>query len=187
MADAEKQDLRAPKTILVVEDDQVLSEMLSRKIDEMGLYDVVTASCVNDAEELFDPGKYLMVLIDLHLGKSIDEGIFLAERMRNLDPFVILVAVTGFYPVFDARLVESIDDLIRKPFDFDMLQYTIMMRAIQYRRRMDLIDQISICIQSRLGYYRQEIEEIRAKQLRISEMIENLTSPSPVEIDAAAI
>ena len=167
-------EIKGPKTILVVEDDQTVADLLQVRIGEMGLYDVVHSSNVVAAESVFIPGKFLVVLLDLHLGKSIEEGIYLAKKFRELDPFVIIVAVTGFFPVFDCRLIESIDDLVQKPLDLTVMQYRIMLWSIKYCRRMDLIEQISTCVQSRFSYYKREIEDIREIQSRIQSTIESI-------------
>ena len=111
----------ARQAVLIVEDQPDVREVIRGYILGPGLYSVDLAGSPKEALELFEPGKYFAVILDLHLGSSISEGISLAINFRKEDDNVFLAAVSGYYPVFDERLLQSVDDFLKKPIDYDFL------------------------------------------------------------------
>ncbi|NQU42751.1 response regulator [bacterium] len=113
--------------ILVVDDDKAICSLLSRLLGEQHEVEAVTDG--QQALERFAPGKYDVVLIDL--GMSGMPGDRLLREMRQIDPAVATVLITGWdLPESDSRVVQF-DFQIRKPFtDLDEVE-DIVARAIE--------------------------------------------------------
>lgn len=153
--------LMTQKAILLVEDDPDVARLTISYILAMKMgYQIDWATGCRQALEKFEPNKYFVVILDLHLDGSLDNGIRLAIELRNLDDNVFIAVVTGFYPVFENRLVETVDDLLQKPVDMNCLQSKIFMWAIKYRRRIAL----KYYFDDRMTSYMQELSEIRAME-----------------------
>jgi CheY-like chemotaxis protein len=159
------------KGILLVEDDPVTAQVTISHIRAMGMdYQVEWATGCRQALEKFEPNKYFVVILDLHLDGSIDNGIRLAIELRNLDDNVYIAVVTGYYPVFEHRLVETVDDLLQKPVDMNCLQSKLFMWAIKYRRRISLKKYVDDKVTS----YMQELSEIRAMEDAIRDRLSDI-------------
>jgi two-component system cell cycle sensor histidine kinase/response regulator CckA len=79
--------------LLVVDDEPAVLEMLKDLLGTLGFSPVLAADG-NQALAAFQPGVFDLVLLDQSLpGKS---GLEIAEQMRNLDPRVALILVTGW-------------------------------------------------------------------------------------------
>ncbi|GBF41071.1 two component response regulator protein [Leptospira ellinghausenii] len=81
--------------ILLVEDDEGLGETLKERL-EQDYYQVKWAKTVSEAETLFAPNLYDLVVLDLRLPDG--NGFELAERMVSLEkdlPFLFLTAQAG--------------------------------------------------------------------------------------------
>jgi DNA-binding response OmpR family regulator len=164
--------LVTPKAILLVEDDPVVARLTISYILAMKLgYQIDWATGCRQALETFDPNKYFVVILDLHLDGSIDNGIRLAIELRNLDDNVFIAVVTGYYPVFERRLVETVDDLLQKPVDMRCLQSKLFMWAIKYRRRISLKNYVDDKVTSS---YMQQISEIRAMEDAIRDRLSDI-------------
>ena len=160
------------KGILLVEDDPVTAQVTISHIRAMGMdYQVEWATGCRQALEKFEPGKYFVAILDLNLDGSLDNGIRLAIALRNLDDNVYIAVVTGYYPVFERRLVETVDDLLQKPVDMRCLQSKLFMWAIKYRRRITLKNYVDDKVTSS---YMQQISEIRAMEDAIRDRLSDI-------------
>lgn len=153
--------IRTP--ILVIEDDPDVGQLMIRFIDEMKMYSPILASNCSDALTMFCPDKYFVVILDLKMDGSIENGIQLAQAIRRQDDNVVIAVVTGFYPVYDPRIIESVDDLLRKPIDFDCLQSKLYVYAIQFNRRKALKSYVDV----RIVHYKNQLAEIREMETRL--------------------
>jgi CheY-like chemotaxis protein len=160
------------KGILLVEDDPVTAQVTISHIRAMGMdYQVEWATGCRQALEKFEPNKYFVAILDLNLDGSLDNGIRLAIALRNLDDNVYIAVVTGYYPVFERRLVETVDDLLQKPVDMRCLQSKLFMWAIKYRRRISLKNYVDDKVTSS---YMQQISEIRAMEDAIRDRLSDI-------------
>ncbi len=153
------------KCILVVEDDPQVSDVTCEIIERMGLYEVACVSHADDALIVFEPSRFFSVLLDLKLDGAIENGIMLATEMRRRDDDVFIAAVTGYWPVFDARLIETVDDMLKKPVDMEMLQSKLFLWSIKYNRRAALKHYIDEKI---LGY-QSAVTDIRNRNRQLAE------------------
>lgn len=162
--------MQAQQAIMVIEDDPDVTKIIKTHITRTGLYSVDSARNVPEALAMFKPGKYFAVILDLHLGISTDEGINLAVRFRDLDDNVFLAALSGYYPLFDERLLQCVDDFLRKPIDYDFLLSKLLMWQIKHSRRMAL----KHYVEERVVSYKKCLSEIREEEELLKEMLSDL-------------
>lgn len=109
-------------TILIIDDDEVLSELLKRMVERAGFRAVAASNC-DDALEIYRAqGREIAVVItDLMLGGGSGRG--LVQDLLRLDPDVRVLVTTGFYDERDlADLLEcGAKGVILKPFSSEML------------------------------------------------------------------
>ena len=137
-AEREEKTVDAPRVrsgkILIVDDDEAVLSLLARLLG--GQHGVETATDGRKALERFAPGAYDVALIDLGMsGMSGDE---LMRQMRQIDPLVATVLITGWgLPDTDTRVM-SFDFQMQKPFDdLDEVE-NVVARAIElHLRRVD--------------------------------------------------
>ena len=99
--------------VLVVDDDEAICSLLSRLLGEQ--HEVEAVNNGRQALDRFAPGKYDVIMIDL--GMSGMSGDQLVKQIKEIDPVVSTVLITGWdLPDTDTR-VSSFDFRIVKPFD----------------------------------------------------------------------
>ena len=113
--------------IFIVDDDEAVCSLLARLLEERHEVEAVTDG--RRVLDWFTPGKYDVVLIDL--GMPGVPGDQLLEQLKELDPLVVSVLITGWtLPETDVR-VASFDFRLQKPFDdLDRVEYVVA-RAIE--------------------------------------------------------
>ena len=125
--------------ILIIEDDVEISAMMHQIIDDMKTFTIDRAYSYNEALEMFEPGKYIAITLDLNLGKSTKDGIDLATKFRGEDSDVFIAVVSGYFnEIFDQDLIDTVDDFISKPFDHVVFKLKIFSYTTKYRRRLNL-------------------------------------------------
>ena len=110
-------------TILVVEDDPTLRELLKEHLIQLG-HQVVTASSAEHALELLATTEPQLILSDVHMGGM--SGVELCIQLKShpkfqLTPFILLTGVSDL----DSRvagLAAGADDFFAKPFDLRELR-----------------------------------------------------------------
>jgi PAS domain S-box-containing protein len=99
--------------VLIVEDDEAIGALLCRLLGET--HSVETVSDGRAALERFAPGSYDVALIDL--GMPGVPGDRIGAQMKQIDPAVATVLMTGWDLSPDDEKVASFDFRIQKPFD----------------------------------------------------------------------
>ncbi len=128
-----------PPTILVVEDDREVRELLAESLAALG-YHTLTADSAEGALVLLESVAPDLILTDVHMGAM--SGIELTARLKRdprfqLTPVVILTAVADL----DARvagLEAGADDFFAKPFELAELRT----RLAALLRVKHLVDQL---------------------------------------------
>jgi DNA-binding response OmpR family regulator len=128
-----------PATILVVEDDEMVRELVVEHLTRLG-HRIVAAPSAEAALQAVEATTPQLVLTDVHMGPM--SGIELCARLKRdprfqLTPIIIL---TG-YSDLEARvagLSAGADDFFAKPVDFIELQT----RVNALLRLKDLLDQL---------------------------------------------
>lgn len=121
--------------ILIVDDEPMMADSLRQNLIEEN-YDVDAATSGSEAVELFDRGAYHLVICDLQLPDT--DGLSLMRHMKEMQPSVDVIVVTGFGSV--QKAVEATKagafDFVEKPFDFEELQLRVE-HALKQRELID--------------------------------------------------
>ena len=107
-------------TILVVDDDIDLREVISSVIEEIG-FTTLMADCGSRAVEIIKSTKVDLVLTDMRMPNG--DGLFLLEKIRALDPQnPIVFFITGYSDISDQQFIaKGASKVFPKPFDRDLL------------------------------------------------------------------
>ena len=118
--------------ILAVDDEESIRESFSMALEDSG-YELVTASCVDEAIKLIGKKQPDLVFTDLKMpGKS---GVVLVEHMQSKHPDIPIYVVTAFYEEF----VEGLNELIAAGLSFNVMRKPVG------------LDQIRMVVDSVLG------------------------------------
>ncbi len=114
----------SPLRILVVDDEDAVRKVLARMLRRQG-HSVDEAASGEAALIQFSAGRYQIICTDL--GMPGMSGWELAAQIRQIDPNVRIVLVTGWSEQIDHDEVRShrIDAVLAKPFTIQQLQATI--------------------------------------------------------------
>jgi CheY-like chemotaxis protein len=118
----------ASATILLVDDDETLRQMLATVLEEHG-YDVTTAASVPEALKLITAGSYDVLLSDLHMPGRGD-GLTVVGAMRHANPKAVTILLSAF-PEMDAAaqaILLQTDQILVKPMNIPALIETIEQR-----------------------------------------------------------
>ncbi len=114
--------------ILLVDDNTIVRDMLVDLVGSLG-YHVDAAAGGEEALDLFDRGRYGLVLTDLVMPGMSGWQVLAALRQR--DPHIPVVIVTGSPIVSDPRAAQPGVAVLKKPVDVTALDSMIkqMLRA----------------------------------------------------------
>lgn len=114
--------------ILLVDDNTVVRDMLVDLVGSLG-YQAEAAAGGEEALAMFDRGQYGMVLTDLLMPGMSGWDVLAALRQR--DPHIPVVIVTGSPVVGDPRASQPGVAVLKKPVDVGVLDSMIkgMLRA----------------------------------------------------------
>lgn len=107
------------QSILVVEDDQDIQELLREVLKEAG-YAVTAANDGIEAMDFFAKGSYDLILLDVMLPKLDGFGVCELIRKQSQVPIVMLTALGGEEEQIRG-LDLQVDDYITKPFSLPIL------------------------------------------------------------------
>jgi len=110
--------------ILIVDDEAFIRENLERIISEDG-YRPISTECPDEAIRIVAEEDISLVLLDLNLGSS--SGLDVLRTMREVDPEILVIIITGYGTVETA--VEALKigayDYIKKPFKADAIHLIV--------------------------------------------------------------
>ncbi len=111
-----------PKTLLVVDDEDMLVELLNRMLSRQG-YQVVSAHSATEALSLYEERKQDIDLVITDLVMPGMDGRQLAEELLRRDPATRILVSTGFSAQTDiaALLEQGIRGVVMKPYQSDQL------------------------------------------------------------------
>ena len=113
------------KSILIVDDEQIIRNVLKRKLEQTTAFEVFTADDGVPALEIFNREQIDLVISDLLMTEM--NGIELLRNLKQSRPEVPVIIITGYGTLDDA--IEAIhlgaEDFIKKPFDINDVIETI--------------------------------------------------------------
>lgn len=114
------------KSILVVDDEKVMLEVLWRTLTRLG-YKIALSDSWKSALDLFSREKFDLVLMDVLMPHM--NGYMIASRMRQLKPNQRIVMLTGLGAdtamAYNYSTRVNVNDLLLKPFTFEKLKSVI--------------------------------------------------------------
>ena len=110
--------------ILIIDDESFIRENVSRILSEEG-YQVCQASNMREASEQVSSGEIDLALLDLNLGS--EKGIDVLKILKELDPELLIIIITGFGSVESAvdALKMGAFHYMKKPFKADALRVIV--------------------------------------------------------------
>ncbi|MDX2479726.1 MAG: sigma-54 dependent transcriptional regulator [Desulfuromusa sp.] len=110
--------------ILIVDDEAFIRENLERIIAEDG-YRPISTEFSDEAIRIVSEEEISLVLLDLNLGSS--SGLDVLRAMREVDPEILVIIITGYGTVESAvdALKIGAYDYIKKPFKADAIRLIV--------------------------------------------------------------
>jgi DNA-binding response OmpR family regulator len=115
-------EARMARWALVVEDDAEVSRYFVRCLGLMG-WEVDTASTAESALQIFEPGRYGLVICDVNLGQA--DGIEVASHIRSQEPAVRVVITSGLPDNLGRARKAGFTRCLRKPFGLKELHSSL--------------------------------------------------------------
>lgn len=111
-------DVRAPLTVLVIDDDAAIRTMLDLALREAGF-----TVLLNDGRAVRETDDADVALLDIRLGNRTARDLLDESPALGSIPIILMTATTGL--VTAARMFPEARATLRKPFDLDDLERTI--------------------------------------------------------------
>jgi two-component system, cell cycle sensor histidine kinase and response regulator CckA len=110
-------------TILVVEDDRAIRELISKFLRQEG-HVVIEASDGAIALEMLETLKFDLVITDFVMPKL--NGVKLVEQLHAVQPRMPIIFITGYLSAVSGKtLLEDVAEILTKPFQLKDLRSTI--------------------------------------------------------------
>ena len=118
--------------VLVVDDERDIREGSERILSRIG-FQLSTAARGDEALRIFEQARPAIVLLDLKM-PGLD-GMEVLKRLRELDPAILVIVITGYATVETAieALKQGAYDFIPKPFEPDQLRIVVNRAAEKIR------------------------------------------------------
>jgi DNA-binding response OmpR family regulator len=115
-------------TILLVDDDEIIRDTLSKFLTHEG-FEVTTAASVSEALMLISSGLYDVLLSDLHMPGAGD-GLTVVSAMRHANPKAVTMLLSSFPEMGAAAhaILLQADDIMVKPMELSALVKAITKR-----------------------------------------------------------
>lgn len=105
--------------ILIVEDERAIRSLIEAFLTIRADNTVDAVDSAEAALDIFEPGKYSLVIIDIALVAM--NGLELSLNIRERDKNVFIVGITGYYNAlfkdYDGTLA-GFNDIFEKPFGY---------------------------------------------------------------------
>jgi two-component system sensor histidine kinase/response regulator len=111
-----------PKTIMIVDDEAIIRDLCRRALKD---YRVVEAADGEEALAIFESGGIDVILTDVMMPKM--GGIELLRRVKEIDPTIVVVIMTGFAEkeIILNALKADADEFITKPLNLLQLKTSV--------------------------------------------------------------
>jgi DNA-binding NtrC family response regulator len=113
----------APKTALVVDDDQDMCWVLEAALSRIG-WTAVTANSAQEALGLVSGDAFPIAFVDARLPDM--DGFRLSARFRIIRPGMSIILISGYFlgddvDILDAMRASTIDGFLAKPFQIEAI------------------------------------------------------------------
>jgi len=121
--------------LLIVDDEPIVRDSLGKWFSEEG-YEVSTAESASEALTRMAEGRWDLALVDIKMPGT--DGIELQHRLREIDPQLIVIIMTGYASVETAvtALKNGAYDYVTKPFDPDDIAHSVR-NALSHRKALE--------------------------------------------------
>ena len=137
-------------SILIVDDDPSLRQVMSMQLEEMG-YRAVAASSGDEALQILGSETVALVITDYRMPGM--NGLELLEKIRPEYPLLPVIMITAFGSIGNA--VEAIKagafDYISKPIDFDQLAIVVR-RALEHHTLLEEVQALRSMLDQKFGF-----------------------------------
>ncbi len=114
------------KSILIVDDEQVMLEVFQRILTRLG-YRIAICNSWKSALDVFSRKPFDLVLMDILIPPT--NGYKVARKMRQLNPHQKIVMVTGLgaftASAYNASTKVQVNDILFKPFTYEKLKSVV--------------------------------------------------------------
>ncbi|MEW5798123.1 MAG: PAS domain S-box protein [Bacteroidota bacterium] len=119
-------------TILIVDDEEILREILAETLRDEG-YTVLLASDGYDALKVFQEHQQQISLVITDLGMPNMGGEQLYDKLKELDPHIKVLVSSGYLDTSSKSdlLRKGIKDVLTKPYKFEIIFETVQ-RVLSY-------------------------------------------------------
>lgn len=119
---------QAPRTVLVVDDDQDMCWILKTALAALGCAATTVGSAQNAISSV-TKHAFPVALVDARLPDM--DGLRLVEELRSLRPSMRIIMISGYYLEDDLRISEAmhafeIDGFLTKPFQIEAIVKAVM-------------------------------------------------------------
>lgn len=125
-----------PGTVLIAEDDPLIGQDLSERVEGLGYQTVAITALASEALSLAAHHKPSLVLMDIQLAGEMD-GIQAAEQMRRLQVPVVFVTGCSSDTVLDRAVLTGPCGYLIKPYDTNDLKATIQVALHKHRAEVE--------------------------------------------------
>ena len=105
---------------LVVDNNVAVRLLLVRMFESLG-FAAMAAKDGRDAFRVFESGRFAVAFVDVDLG-VLPDGIYVAARLKDRDPALNVVLMSGDYAHLDRARREGFAQTLAKPFLKDDLR-----------------------------------------------------------------
>jgi DNA-binding NtrC family response regulator len=119
-------------SLLIVDDEKIVHDSLGKWFRDEG-YEVATADSAREALTRMAEHRWDLALVDIKMPGT--DGIELQRRLREIDPEMMVIIMTGYASVETAvqALKNGAYDYVTKPFDPDDIAHVVK-NALEHRR-----------------------------------------------------
>jgi ActR/RegA family two-component response regulator len=119
--------------VLLVDDDDVVREMMSRSLESKG-FEVVAVGGVTEALKCIATEKFAVLITDLHMPNAGD-GFTVISAMRHSQPKALTMLLSGFPDVKSAMeaIILEADEIVVKPVEVKQLAELVRERLLIQR------------------------------------------------------
>jgi DNA-binding NtrC family response regulator len=127
--------------ILVVEDQELVLDVILQMIERMG-FKPIGANNFEDALKLFQENRPGLLLSDINLGTNSLDGCELCSRIKDIDPTIIAISMSGYFTDLDKENVLGVgfSDFLIKPVNMNSLSLSLKCAFNRRNRWLEIND-----------------------------------------------